>query len=157
MRIPVSTPESGHPADGWYRIEVDGERPLPTEIDDPPIESGMFEFPLETDKGQRMVRGICIYNEKYKADEKLRACPMGCLVNLQARDGGLWGQIYWTKAGEEFLNRCGHRAYFLPKYDLAESVITEGLNSTKVSPRHLIGLSITDDSGDWLADQFRKN
>ena len=134
------------PKDGWHQIEVTGEHPAITEdgrrlvevIDNKALDSIVADF--EKEAAKENFAGLLVDPDHHSHDEDKSTEAMGWLMNVEVRDGELWGQHDWSDTGEAAV-RGKRFKFFSTEYDEAD---LEDLGNGRVRPLRLAGLALTN-------------
>jgi hypothetical protein len=142
-----------HPTDGWYQIEVTGEHPnsaagLTQIIDEASATAIANSFKAEATAypaahNGTEFPGMLIDRDHLKHQATQPTTAYGWLTNIEARPGGLFGQIRWTATGKAAVDGGDYR-FFSTEYNRSETQVVNG-DSKRVRPMRLDGLTLTNE------------
>lgn len=141
--------EFKHPADGWYQIEAKGDHPnraagVVQVIDNESAQSIVNRFNADAAAGTlRHGSDMLIDHEHFsdQPDQETRA--YGWLTQLQNRNDGIYGQIRWSKIGQEAVDGGEYR-FFSTEYSPADCKVLNGGDPKRIRPLKLAGLTLTN-------------
>jgi hypothetical protein len=142
MNSSILNPDFSHPSDGWYQIEPKGEHPnhaagVIQVIDDEAMISIVEQFNQNAAAGTlRHGNELLIDHEHFsdQLDKETRA--YGWLVELQAREDGIYGRVRWSKTGKEAVDGGDYR-FFSTEYaqkDCVECQVASGEGAANAEP-----------------------
>jgi hypothetical protein len=142
MNSSILNPDFSHPPDGWYQIEPKGEHPnhaagVIQVIDDEAMRSIAEQFNQDAVAGTlRHGNELLIDHEHFsdQLDKETRA--YGWLVELQAREDGIYGRVRWSKTGKEAVDGGDYR-FFSTEYaqkDCGECQVASGEGAVNAEP-----------------------
>ncbi|HRQ89187.1 MAG TPA: phage protease [Bacteroidia bacterium] len=132
-------------ASTWQQIEVAGEHPamlgdrrLTQVIDAEAMEAIAADFRAEA--ADPYFDGLLVDADHLSHDGEQRTEAYAWLMNVEVREGQLWGRLEWTDLGSAAV--AGRRyKYFSTEYDAGD---LEDLGGGRVRPRRLAGLALTN-------------
>lgn len=134
MNPSILNPDFSHPADGWYQIEPKGEHPNQAAgviqvIDDKAMKSIVEHFNQDAAAGKlRHGNEMLIDHEHFSDQPDKETRAYGWLVELQAREDGIYGRVRWSKTGAEAVDGGDYRFFsteYAPK-DCVECQVASG-------------------------------
>jgi hypothetical protein len=132
------------PDDGWFQIEVTGEHPVVDGrvqvIDDKAITSIVNRFAEEKEKAGENWAGLLVDADHLSHDLDKTTAALGWLVDVQNRDGQLFGKLDLTDLGEPAVKNKRFK-FFSTEYAAAD---LENLGDGRVRPLRLAGLAFTN-------------
>src|SRR6185312_16209200 len=123
------------PADGWYQIEPKGEHPNQAAgviqvIDEEAMRSIVDRFNADAAAGTlRHGNELLIDHEHFSDQLDKESRAYGWLVDLQAREDGIYGRVRWSKTGKEAVDGGDYR-FFSTEYapnDCVECQVASGV------------------------------
>jgi Mu-like prophage I protein len=155
MNPPILNRNFQHPADGWYQIEAKGEHPnraagIVQVIDDEATQSIVNRFNDDAAAGKlRHGNEMLIDHEHFsdQPDQETRA--YGWLQQLQNRADGIYGQIRWTRTGQDAVDGGDYR-FFSTEYEPSDlqpvksEIGNRKSEIQKARPLRLAGLTLTN-------------
>jgi len=134
MNSSILNPDFSHPSDGWYQIEPKGEHPNQAAgviqvIDDDAMKSIVGQFNQDAAAGKlRHGNELLIDHEHFSDQPDKETRAYGWLVELQAREDGVYGRVRWSKTGQEAVDGGDYRFFsteYAPK-DCVECQVASG-------------------------------
>ena len=131
MNSSILNPDFSHPADGWYQIEPKGEHPNEAAgviqvIDDTAMKSIVARFNQDAAAGKlRHGKEMLIDHEHFSDQPDKETRAYGWLVELQAREDGIYGRVRWSKTGKEAVDGGDYR-FFSTEYAPGDCVECRG-------------------------------
>lgn len=140
------------PEDGWYQVAPYGEIRAPMEIEgrDEPVEVVQV---LNRAAAERIVArfreeakqpnfpGLLIDYDHFSHDTEKSSAAAGWMVELEAREDGLWAKHRWSDEGETAL-KGGRYRLFSPVFGFAPRTYQRG---ERVEPAALLRGALTND------------
>jgi len=138
MNASILNPDFSHPTDGWYQIEPKGEHPNQAAgviqvIDEEAMRSIVDQFNRDAAAGKlRHGSEMLIDHEHFSDQPDKETRAYGWLVELQAREDGIYGRVRWSKTGKEAVDGGDYR-FFSTEYaptDCVECQVASGEGQT---------------------------
>ena len=138
------------PSDGWYQLAPMGRFPhdgagVVQLIDGDACRSMASAFGIEVQNSN--FAGLLIDFDHFSLDGKQKSEAAGWIVELQARDDGLWGKVRWSDIGEDSV-RGGRYRFISPVWNRSDCDVV-GVDDVSgreiLRPVRLLNAAVTND------------